>query len=121
MCEKNFGSVRAFVGACDEVMSDGVTMLMLGLIDGGATTVGCVTTGNIGVGEGGDTAIGIVVRPTLCTWSAQPPASRQCALHIRRPQSLRTLVELQPIVRQVGLCGATGTSLPTAGMATDPG
>ena len=34
---------------------------------------------------------------TVCAGSAQPPASRQWALHICRPQSLRIRVELHPI------------------------
>jgi len=42
-----------------------------------------------------------LVRDPLWAGSAQPPASQQWALHIRRPQSLRIRVELHPVIRQV--------------------
>lgn len=65
-------------------------------------------------------AIGLVCieSPQLCFYqnpwrstrprsgSMQPRASRQCALHIRRPQPLRIRVELHPIVRHVAFRAA---------------
>jgi hypothetical protein len=66
-----------------------------------------VFVGTIGVGWG--SVPDIVDCGTLWAGSAQPPASasRQCALHIRRPQPSRIGVDLQPTVRQAGLGGAT--------------
>jgi len=74
--------------------------------------VGYVGAGNIGIGvvEGVAAAMNevAVACPILCAGSAQSPArvSRQCALHIRRPQPLRIRVELHPTIRHVAFRGA---------------
>jgi hypothetical protein len=76
-----------------------------------STTAGCVGTGIVGGGVaiGGAAAMKemAVDCDTLCAGSAQPPASRQWALHIRWPQSLRIRVELHPITGHEDFCTAT--------------
>lgn len=73
----------------------------------------------VAVGGGAAMMETVVLRDPLCAGSAQPPASPQWALHIRRPQSLRIRVELHPIVRQVAFCeiangNGKGLWVPTA-------
>jgi hypothetical protein len=60
-----------------------------------------------GAAAGGDGTVvyGMAARIPcpLCAASMQPPAWRQWALHIRRPQLLRIRVERQPVAPQAGL------------------